>query len=71
MRRRTVYERIVRAAGKRTGTRLSVDDVATLAEDDAILTAAENDGTCYHCMGTGKLGDGSACADCDGGNIEW
>lgn len=39
----TPYQRIVQAARRRVGVRLSAEEVAKLANDDAILTVAEHD----------------------------
>lgn len=43
MTRRTPYERILRAAARGTGCRLSSDDVATLASDTAIACRGSMD----------------------------
>lgn len=39
----TPYQRIMRAAEKGRGVRLSADDVRRMAMDHAIVTLAEND----------------------------
>ena len=39
----TVYQRIVRAAERGTGLRLSADDCWALSRDDAITTVASDD----------------------------
>lgn len=39
----TPHQRIMRAARKGCGIRLSADEVAELSEDDAMFQAAEND----------------------------
>lgn len=41
--KKTVYQRIIEAAQKRKGLRLSKDDVWQLAQDDAIETRATMD----------------------------
>jgi len=41
--KKTPYQRIVEAARLRRGIRLSLDDVACMADDDAIRLLAEND----------------------------
>lgn len=67
----TIYERIIRAAGRGKGLRLSAEDVWNLAQDDAIRTAAESDGTCSVCYGTGRLASdgGRVCSNCDRGRF--
>ena len=42
-RRLSVYQRITMAAERRTGLRLSYDDVFALSRDDTIQRLAEND----------------------------
>ncbi|MBD3306702.1 hypothetical protein GF348_10005 [candidate division KSB3 bacterium] len=41
--KRTIYQRIVRAAERGTGLRLSAEDARVLAEDTAIYTVASAD----------------------------
>jgi len=43
IRQMTPWERILRAANRGTGLRLSADDVLRLSQDDAIITRAEMD----------------------------
>lgn len=43
MRRLSAYQRIVRAAKRGTGLRLDADEVAKLAQDEAIRSIAEQD----------------------------
>ena len=55
MAKRTIYQRIMQAAEKGTGLRLSADDVARLSSDSAIWMAAKNDDA---------LEDGGRCITC-------
>lgn len=72
---RTTYEKIFRAAYRGTGTRLSSDEVAELARDDALFQLWEQDReSAKRCTGIWHLtryNDGCpTCPDCGGKGYE-
>ena len=52
---KTIYQRIMRAAERETGLRLSADDVARLSADSAVWMAARHDDA---------VEDGGRCITC-------